>query len=201
MSHYSNQVAVVVGADHPLGAFVAISLAQSDATVVAIGAQREPLMQLASAAPRKIEPLVLHPGRQDVFAVLQEAWAAEPIHIYIDVLSLTPLIPSEPASPTARRSAALLQALDSGLRAGQARVVMALATEADEDHPQPAEYEAMLQHWLQEPAPWRLTGVRMPGTVEYWTDPRCNSAGAFLLSLCDPEQPAMPRASVLDWTG
>ncbi len=201
VSRFRDKVAVIAGAEHPLGAALTHRLAAFGATVVAMGRSDDQLMALASPFPARIEPLALRPGRRDVLALLQEAWDDTPLDLYVD---LTPLcIEAEPGPSHAfARSAGLASALARGIAGGAARAVIAVpavqADSAPDDQARAAGYAALVRRFAAETAPARFLGLRLP-TQPTWDAAACLSAGDAILMLCHPVSRGLQGGHVIDW--
>jgi len=204
VSRFKDKVAVVAGAEHALGAALCQRLAGFGAVVVALGWDGEGLHHLAKLAPTRIEPLTLRNGRRDVYQLLQEAWASEPIDLYIDAAPLCPEDAKSAPRPDFLRSAGVAAALAAGLRAGAARAVIAVP-EAPHHPPRPEEqartagYGVLVERFNTDCAPARFMGLRVPGPPFDWTDAACVSAGDAILMLCHPVSRGLRSGVVIDW--
>jgi len=205
VSRFSNKVAVIAGAEHPLGASLCQRLAGFGATVVAVGSADEPLMTVARTNPKRIEPLVLRPGRRDVLDLLREAWADEPLDYYADFMSLGPGDAVHEQSDLFRKSAGMATALQRGIQAGSALCVMAIPDAASsegttpEDHAKTAGYTALLKRASTDSMPGRYVGLRVRALQDAWSAADCISAGDMVLTLFHPVSRGLPNGSVIDW--
>ncbi|MGH1414492.1 MAG: hypothetical protein ACRBB0_13440 [Pelagimonas sp.] len=202
MSRFQNKVAVVVGAEHPLGAALCKRLAGFGATVVAIGHDDTGLRGVAKHDPARIEPLALHSGWRDILRLLSEAWADQPIHIYIDVMALSSDVSSGVLSEAFACSTGLTAALRSGLEAGKALGVVAVPTDVDTTkvHGPKSSYRALLKRFSNGADPIRMLGVGLPGRDHHWAPQGLVSATDTVLMLCHPVSRGVKSGMVIDWT-
>ncbi len=197
VSRFQNKVAVIAGAEHPLGAALCTRLAGFGATVVAIGVDDLALRALASRHPSKIEPLAMHSGWRDILRLLKEAWESQPIHIYIDVLPLMEAAVDTENSDAFARSTGLTAALKEGMLAGRTLGVMAVPK--PQDRSLRTGYEALLQRFSNENKPVRMLGVGLPQGNQDWSSQRLVSATDTILMLCHPVSRGVKSGMVIDW--
>lgn len=173
--------------------------------VVAVGSADEALMALARTAPKRIEPLVLRPGRRNVLELLREAWADEPLDIYADFLPLCAGAEQPASADLFSKSAGMAAALLRGVQAGRACCVMAIPEVSSvqngspEDHAKTAGYTALLKRLSNEGQPGRYIGIRLLDMAIPWTEAQCTSAGDLVLTLFHPVSRGMRNGSVVDW--
>ena len=195
VAHFRGKVAFVAGAEHPLGVVLSRRLAGFGATVVALGSDERRLMALAETVPGRIEPLALRPGRRDVLELLQQAWAADPLDILIDVMPVT-------AGSSFSRSAGLAAAMAAGLRAAGGRAVMAIPLLPETASPDlqglSAGYRALLRRFAEKGLPARFIGLGLPGPEHRWTGRAAMSAADAALMLCHPVSRALRPGSVVE---
>lgn len=203
VSRFKDRVAVIAGAEHPLGTSLVRRMAAFGATVVAIGQDEAQLYGLARELTGRVEPLALAPGRRDVLALLYDAWGDEPLDIYVDVMPLcTGTDLPDPAERFAR-SAGVAAALVRGIRQARAFAVMAVPL-ADTGAPPPeqarsAGYGAMMRRLSADCRPGRMVGLGLPGASDPWTDAACLSAGDAILALCHPVTRGLAGGQLLHW--
>lgn len=201
VSRFRNKVAVIAGAEHPIGAAMAARLAGFGATVIALGRDETKLRALATPNPKQIEPLALHAGWRDILPLLQEAWADQHIDIYVDIMPLMQVDTSLDASDGFAFSAGLAASLRRGLRAGKALSVLVVpgSNPLDTARPAPDSYRALLQRFTKNNTMVRMVGVRMPRGKESWTRSEALSAGDTILMLCHPVSRGVKGGTVIDW--
>ena len=201
VSRFQGKVAVVAGAEHPLGASLCERLARFGTVVVAMGWCDDTLHQLAAKLPERIEPLALHQGRRDVLALLKEAWESEPLDIYMD---LSPLCETGQERQGFAASAGMAQALQSGMRAGKARGIMALPQSSARDTPEAqartAGYAALMRRLARQAAPARLCGLSLRAEGHDWTVADCLSAGDLMLAMCHDITRGLHPGSIVEWS-
>ncbi len=201
VSRFQNKVAVVAGAEHPLGAALCTRLAGFGATVVAIGVDDLALRALASRHPSKIEPLAMHSGWRDILRLLKDAWEEQPVNIYIDVLPLMEGTAQGQRPDTFARSTGLTAALKDGMVAGRTLGVITIPEPKDskEDSTNRTGYEALLQRFSTENKPVRMLGVGLPQHNRDWTREQLVSATDTILMLCHPVSRGVKSGMVIDW--
>ncbi len=202
VSRFQNKVAVVAGAEHPLGAALCTRLAGFGATVVAIGKDDLALRALASRHPNKIEPLAMHSGWRDILRLLKEAWEEQPINIYVDMLPLMGDGAAEDDPEAFARSAGLTAALKLGMIAGRTLGVVAIPTENEftDGQSRQSGYSALLAQVSSEIQPARMLGVGLPVADKDWSHQKLVSATDTILMLCHPVSRGVKPGMVIDWT-
>ncbi|WGW02744.1 hypothetical protein [Tropicibacter oceani] len=203
MTRFKDKVAVIAGAEHPMGASLVRRLAGFGAKVVAIGTDEAQLRALAQHSPARIEPLAINMGQRDVLHLLQEAWAEEPLDIYVDLFPLCEAMSLAQTRDVFSRSAALAAAFAPGIRQGRASAV--LAYPQGDGRPAPnrgtraAGYAALVRHFAQQVDPGRFLGIEMRDEGCSWTGSECLSAGDCVLVLCHPVSRGLQSGSVVQW--
>ncbi|WP_425100621.1 hypothetical protein [Tropicibacter sp. S64] len=203
VSRFKDKVAIVAGGELPLAQSLVRRLAEFGATVVALGDDAEILWRLARQYPGAVQTLTLGRGWREVLRLLQEAWAEEPIDLYIDLL---PLAESHSLSETRdvfSRSAALASALLPGMRAGQAQAVLCFPQAragAPNRGTRAAGYAGLVRHFNENCLPGRFLGLNFNDADCAWTDADCLSAGDAILMLCHPVSRGVQPGTVLAWT-
>ncbi|MFZ7090658.1 hypothetical protein [Primorskyibacter sp. 2E233] len=204
VSRFKDKVAVVAGAEHPLGVSLVRRLAGFGATVVAIGSDEGHLRALAAERPKRIEPLPLQIGGRDVLRLLQEAWADEPLDMYIDIFPLCEAMALAETRDVFSRSASLAAAFAPGIRAGRAQAILTFPQEgvgpADDRDARAAGFAAMVRHFDDKTAPGRFLGVAMLEQGCDWTGADCLSAGDAILMLCHPISRGVRPGSMVEWS-
>lgn len=149
---------LIAGAACSLGAELCHGYAGSGARVVAVDADEPALLDIASAAPHRIDPLALDVMRPDVCRRLGDAWAEEPLNVCVHMAPLR-----APARPAAAMAAveALVAAFSAGLRAGRGRVLIL----ADTGPPDTSVTAELLQGALRRLAPALQTRYAGGGVV------------------------------------
>ncbi len=200
VSRFNDKVAVVAGAEHPLGTSCVRRLARFGALVVAIGRNEAALLALAQDNPGRIEPLALRSGRRDILSLLQEAWADEPLDLYIDVM---PLCSEDSARDDLARSAGVGSALVPALRLARGAAVMAIPVSTQSALPaaeaREAGYKALLKRFDQSARPARFMGLAMHTDRTDWDAATCLSAGDAALMLCHPISRGLRGGHCVAW--
>lgn len=196
----------MAGAEHPLGTALCKRLAGFGATVIAIGQDGVALRDLARTAPSTIEPLALRPGKRNVLTLLHEAWANQPVHIFVDLMALCP--PDDSGAAVVRdygfgHSAGVAAALVGGIRAGRALCTMAVPRASGDPDPEAqarsAGFSALVRRFSTEATPGRFLGLGLPVDSFDWTAARIMSAGDTILMMCHPVSRGLANGSVLEW--
>ena len=200
VSRFSNKVAVIAGAEHPVAASLCRRMAGFGATVVAVGRDADALMAVARFDPKRIEPLALEGGRRDVLQLLREAWGDEPLDYYADFLPLCPgrVAPHEVFA----QSVGMGRALESGMRAGGALCMMALPVPGDAYHENSfiaAGYDPLLKRMSEAVRPGRFVGLRLRQSEDAWRPEDCISAGDMVLTLFHPVSRGLKNGTIVDW--
>ncbi|MFW2543991.1 hypothetical protein ACN2XU_15255 [Primorskyibacter sp. 2E107] len=202
MSRFKDRIAVIAGADHPLGASLVRRLAGFGATVVALGSDEEAMLELAREFPGAVEPLVLRRGWREVVRRLQQAWEDEPVHLYIDLFPLGEAQSLSATRDLMQKSAALAAAFATGLRSGEARAVLGFAqgqSGAPNRGTRAAGYAGLVRHLDKACRPGRFLGLSLDDRTCSWTPDQCLSAGDTLLMLCHPVSRGVMPGTVVAW--
>lgn len=206
VSRFKDKVAVVAGAEHPLGASLCRRLAGFGALVVAVGRSEAALRDVARRDPKRIETLAIGAGRRDMLAILKDTWGDEPLNFYADFWPLDAAGRDVAPHEVFAQSAGLAAALLPGMRAGRAMSVMVVSDTARmADVPLKGVenivgYEALLMRLASRAQPGRFVGLRLPQGVGTWTGADCVSAGDMVLTLFHPVSRGLKNGSIVDWS-
>ncbi|WP_136441573.1 hypothetical protein [Pacificoceanicola onchidii] len=202
MSRFKGQTVFVAGVEHPLGASLTRRLVGFGANVVALGEEEEALWRLAQRCNGSVETLGLGRGWRDVLRILQDCWADEPVHLFVDLFPMAEATSMAETRDVFSRSAALAAALVHGMRAGEARAVLCFPA-AQGGTPnrgtRAASYAGMVGHFGKECAPGRFHGLKIEDAGNNWSDAALVSAGDAVLMLCHPISRGVKSGTVLNW--
>ncbi|MBS0122794.1 hypothetical protein [Thetidibacter halocola] len=189
-------VAVIGGAEHPVGRCLLERLVARGLRGVAIGADEECLMNIARAVGPMVDTLGLRPGRGALFTHLREAWGAMPVTVYVDLMALAET-PEAQGSERIARAAALAAALGQGIRAGSARGVIAVPRIEGSDAA-PRSFEGLVRQLDSDLRPGRMLGLSFPPHPD-WTGAEIDSAADAILSLSENASRGLKGGVILSW--
>lgn len=207
-SRFSEKLAVVAGAEHPLASALCQRLARHGAVVVAVGHDEDALDLLARKFPKQIEPLALRPGKRNMLELLEEAWGSEPLHFYADFLALRGGDGDDAESFSQGDLAGSLgvgRALKFGMQAGSALCVLVFhepdgPSAPDGEKPALAGgYRDILKRFSRRDSTARHVGLRLSHLPDDWAEADIVSAADMLLTLFHPATRGMCNGSVVDW--
>ncbi|MBV2360746.1 hypothetical protein KUH32_13240 [Thalassococcus sp. CAU 1522] len=172
------------------------------AAVVALGVRSAPLEALAHEMPNRVETLTLDSKPRTLFGVLSESWAANPLHIYLDLMPLIATAEASDPAPDIERSAHLAAALHDGLGSGRAlggfifEAVDPLAPTLTVARG--AGFAGLSSQIGKRARPARIAGLRLSPVAD-WDRKALLSAGDAALMLCHPVSRGVAPGAVIDW--
>ena len=203
LSHFKDKTAVVLGAEHPLGAALVARLATFGAQVIAIAGSEAARPPLAAAAACRVVPLVLPYDQTANLEWLRDVSAETALHVYIDLTAVVPATAIVPRDVAFARSARVGAIVAAPLRRGAGRAVIGLP-ELPPDAPpgvsaRQAGFAALLQGFAAGAAPARWLGLTLPGLPLGWGAADLTSAGDLVLMLCHPASRGLAGGQRLTW--
>ncbi|SHM17939.1 hypothetical protein SAMN05443432_10589 [Roseovarius litoreus] len=118
---FSGKTVVIAGAGCEVGIALAHGFGRVGARIVLMDREESTLLEVATLARDRIEPLALDPLRADLSAQFGEIWADEPLDILIH---LQPLRHPDRLAAAMSSIPALTRDLARALKAGQGRVIV-----------------------------------------------------------------------------
>lgn len=118
---FSGKTVVIAGAGCEVGIGLAHGFGRVGARIVLMDREESAILEVATLARDRIEPLALDPMRADLCAQFGEIWGEEPLDVLIH---LQPLRHPDRLAQAMASIPALTRDLARGLKAGQGRVLV-----------------------------------------------------------------------------